>query len=123
MKRIYYQKLIRDKIPEKIINRGSELETRRLSKVEFLKELLKKAGEESGELFLKSKGKKEIVEEIADVLDVIDEILKLKKISPKQIADQKKKNLEKKGGFEKRLFLVWSSDDGYKTNGRLGKKE
>ncbi len=122
MKRVYYRKLIRDKIPEKISNRGSELETRRLSKVEFLKELLKKAGEESGELFLKSKGKKEIVEEIADVLDVIDEILKFKKITQKQVIDQQKKNFEKKGGFAKRLYLVWSSDDKYMTNEKLGKK-
>jgi len=122
MKRVYYWKLIRDKIPEKIKNSGNEFETRQLSKPEFLKELLKKAVEESKEL-LNSKNKKETIEEIADVLDVIDEILKFKKITPRQIADQKKKNLEKKGGFGKRLYLIWSSDDGYKTNGRLGKKE
>ena len=113
--------MIRDKIPEKIINRGSELETRKLSKVDFLKELLKKAGEESSEL-LQAKNKSQFIEEIADVLDVIEEILKLKKITSAEIAKQQQKNFEKKGGFEKRLFLVWSSDDGYKTNGRLGRK-
>ena len=121
MKKIYYRKLIRDKIPEKIQGKGSECETRKLSRVEFEKELLKKVGEESSGL-LQAKNKREIIEEITDVLDVVDEILKLKKITPKEIAAQKQQNLEKKGGFEKRLYLVWSSDADYQTNEKMGKK-
>jgi predicted house-cleaning noncanonical NTP pyrophosphatase (MazG superfamily) len=29
MKKVYYKKLIRDKIPDKIINKGSKLETKK----------------------------------------------------------------------------------------------
>jgi len=57
-----------------------------------------------------------LADEIADVLDVIDEIKKLKKISTQDIRQAQKKNFLHKGGFQKKLYLFWSSDDGYKTN-------
>ena len=58
----------------------------------------------------------------SDVLDVIEEIKKLKKITDKQVKDAQKLNFEKKGGFEKKIFLFWSSDTGYKSNERKYKK-
>ena len=120
MKKVYYNKLIRDRIPEKIHSIGSECETYTLSKIEFEKELMKKVGEEASGL-LNAKNKKEIIEELADVMAVVEEILKVKKITKTQLIEQQKKNFEKKGGFAKRLFLVWSSDDKYKTNEKTGK--
>jgi len=119
MKKIYYNKLIRDKIPEEIIAWGGESETIRLSKSEFEKELIKKVGEEASGL-LAAKNKKELVAELADVVDVIEEILKVKNISKKELAQEQKKNFDKKGGFAKKLFLVWSSNTGYKTNEKKG---
>jgi predicted house-cleaning noncanonical NTP pyrophosphatase (MazG superfamily) len=121
MKKIYYNKLIRDKIPEKIEGKGSALETRKLTTKEFEKELFKKAGEEAGGL-VGAKNKKEVISELADIVDVIDEIKRLKKITTQQIKKAQKEGNKKKGGFKKRLFLLWSQDDGYKTNERRYKK-
>ena len=115
MKKIYYNKLIRDKVPNTIKKRGSDLKSRKLKSKEFEKELLKKVYEEASGL-LKVVNKKEVISELADVMDVIEEIKKLKKISTGEIKAQQKENQKKKGGFKKRLFLIWSSDDGYKTN-------
>ncbi|PIV83738.1 MAG: hypothetical protein COW51_03305 [Candidatus Moranbacteria bacterium CG17_big_fil_post_rev_8_21_14_2_50_44_12] len=59
MKKIFYQKLIRDKIPEKMTRVGAAFEIRHLGKKEFEKELLKKVGEEASGL-PKAKKKEEI---------------------------------------------------------------
>jgi predicted house-cleaning noncanonical NTP pyrophosphatase (MazG superfamily) len=117
MKKIYYNKLIRDKIPDRIKKKGGDFEIRKLSAAEFEKELLKKVGEEAGGL-LNAKTKKELTSEIADILAVIREIQKVKRIPDKYIEKALQENFTRKGGFEKKLFLVWSSDTGYKTNER-----
>lgn len=115
MSRVYYNKLIRDKIPEKIRGTGSDCETRELGDEEFETELLKKVEEEASGV-VAATTKEEITEELADVLDVIEEIKELKGITAEAIEKAQKANRDTKGGFMKRLFLIWSSDDGYKTN-------
>lgn len=124
MKRIHYNKLIRDKIPERIHAKGSDLKTRKLSPKEFEKELIKKVEEEASGL-QNVRSTTELVNEIADVIDVLDEIRRIKHISASDIAEAQKYTFQQKGGFKKRLFLFWSSDDKYKTNekrrGRKGK--
>lgn len=115
MEKIYYNKLIRDNIPEKIQSKGSSLETRILSESEFEVELRKKVGEEASAL-PKSETREELISELADVLDVIKELQKTNTISDAEIAAAQEINFKKKGGFAKRLFLLWSSDDGYQTN-------
>jgi len=117
MKKIYYNKLIRDKIPEKIKKHGGDYKIKKLKGRGFELELLKKVGEEASGL-LAAKTTKELVSELADVIDVIEEIKRLKKITNKQIKDAQKLNFEKKGGFTKKIFLFWSSDTGYKSNER-----
>ncbi|MCL4403751.1 nucleoside triphosphate pyrophosphohydrolase [Patescibacteria group bacterium] len=123
MKRIYYNKLIRDKIPEKIAKKGSAYEARKLGAKDFERELLKKVGEEASGL-LNARTKDEITSELADVLDVVEEIKRTKRISSAQIRSAQRLSYRTKGGFKKRLFLFWSADDGYKTNERryAGKK-
>lgn len=120
MKKIYYNKLIRDKIPEKIAKSGGDYEVKGLSRKLFENELLKKVGEEASGL-LSVKTKEELVSEIADIIAVIEEIKKAKRISSKQILKALNENFNRKGGFKKKLFLVWSSDTGYKTNERRNK--
>lgn len=115
MQKIFYNKLIRDNVPEKINSIGSKCEVRKLSEVEYEKELLKKAQEEVSEL-VEAGDRGEFISELADVMDVMDEILKLKSISKKEIKNKQEENFKKKGGFKKRLFLIWSSNDGYKSS-------
>ena len=120
MKKIYYNKLIRDEIPAKIKRNGGDYEIKKLSKGAFEQELLKKVGEEATGL-LAAKTASELASELADILAVIDEIKRTKKISNAQISKSLKDNFKRKGGFKKKLFLVWSSDTGYKTNERTYK--
>src|SRR3989344_2019303 len=112
MKKIYYNKLVRDKIPEKIKKNSGNYEIHKLSQKRFEAELLKKVGEEASGL-ISSKTKDELAFELADIVAVIEEIKKVKGISSKQIIKALKENFERKGGFNKKLFLVWSSDTGY----------
>lgn len=121
MKKIFYRKIIRDKIPAKMIRIGAAFEIRKLGKKEFEKELLKKVGEEASGL-LSAKNKGDIIEELADVLDVADEVRRHWKIKPSCLAVKQRENAAKKGGFKKRIYLVWSEDTGYKTNERKYRK-
>jgi len=92
-----------------------QFETRTLRAGEFLKELLKKVEEEASAL-IHAQTHQQLIEELADVQDVIDEIKKTKKITDAELFAAQEANKEKKGGFKKRLFLLWSEDDGYQTN-------
>jgi predicted house-cleaning noncanonical NTP pyrophosphatase (MazG superfamily) len=122
IKKIYYNKLVRDKIPEVIKKSGGVAEFKKLSGKQFETELLKKVGEESTGL-LSTKSKKELISEMADVVAVIDEIKKFKKIKDSELKTAMEANMEKKGGFKKKLFLVWSEDTGYRTNERTYSKK
>ena len=122
IKKIFYNKLVRDKIPEVIKKAGGEAEFRVLSESEYKKELLLKVGEEASGL-LKCKTKEDIQKELADVKAVIDEIKKEWNITDEDISDAEKAAFDKKGGFKKKLFLVWSEDTGYKTNERKYSKK
>ncbi len=112
MEKVYYKKLIRDKIPDKILKRGSFLETRTMKPEEFGKRLSRKMVEEAKELMV-AENRSEIIAELADILDIIDAFKELKEIKAEEIKKQRVLNQKIKGGFKKRLFLVWSSRDGY----------
>jgi predicted house-cleaning noncanonical NTP pyrophosphatase (MazG superfamily) len=120
-KRIYYRKLVRDNFPEIICQQGGAFFIRTLNKKELIDQLLLKVGEEANAL-PHTRTKKELIAEIADVLDVIDEIFHIKKISREELKAAQQANEERKGGFCKRLFLIWASDTGYRTNERKGKR-
>lgn len=99
-----YNKLVRDKIPEIIENDGEIVFTHVLSDAEYRLELYKKLNEECMEVAA-SKTSKETLEELADVLEVLRTIALLENSQLEdiiQIADKKK---EKRGGFQKRIFL------------------
>jgi len=121
MKKITYNKLIRDNIPARIENSGGVGSYRKLNGKEFEKKLIQKVEEEASGLTA-AKSKQELTYELADVIEVIEEIKKVKKISNKQIATARQKNMKKKGGFKKRIFLRWTSDTGYRTNEKCYKK-
>lgn len=115
MKRVYYNKLVRDNIPEKIKNNGENYEVRELGDEEFEQELLKKINEEAGALS-RVRSREEFLDELADLHIVIDEVRVMHNITDQEVEATKQKNLEKKGGFNKRLFLHWSDDNEYKSN-------
>lgn len=90
---------------------------RQMKQKEFHKELLRKVGEEASAV-TKVKTKKELVEELADLLTVVEEVKKQKKITDWELQTAIKDVKKSKGMFKKRYFLSWSGDDSYKTNER-----
>ncbi|OGD56993.1 hypothetical protein A2V71_02600 [Candidatus Berkelbacteria bacterium RBG_13_40_8] len=100
-----YNKLIRDRIPEIIINAGEEPEIKKLSQKEFKIELKKKVLEEAREL-LRAESKEEIENEIVDIRELLDWLIKEFKISPYSIRNKKLKKNKERGSFTKKLFLV-----------------
>lgn len=121
MRRIYYKKLVRDRIPKRIDEHGGKYELRKLSDSDFKKELLRKVEEEAGGLS-NARVKSEIISEMGDLLDVLKEIKKVFKISSKELSESRSKEFKRKGGFAKKLYLIWSEDTGYKSNERKSKK-
>ncbi|MDP4009379.1 MAG: nucleoside triphosphate pyrophosphohydrolase [Candidatus Shapirobacteria bacterium] len=105
-KRIY-KKLVRDKIPEIIKNNRESFETRILDDEEFEVELKKKLVEEAKEVGLAIN--EELLEELADVLELVKSIADFKNITFLQIEERRKEKLEKRGGFKKKLFLEWTN--------------
>ena len=95
-----YNKLVRDKIDEIMIEKGANPVTRILSNEEYLKELDKKLLEEVNE-YLESKE----VEELADIEEVILAILEAKNISKDNLEEIRQSKVKKRGGFKRRLFL------------------
>lgn len=98
--KITYNKLVRDLIPN-IIEENNKTYTSHIADEEEYKiELFKKLKEEVDELI-----KEPCIEEIADVLEVIDAIKKLYKISDDEVERIKKKKYHDQGGFDNRIVL------------------
>lgn len=101
-----YPKLIRDRIPEIVEADGREVAVRTLEEdAEFLQFLLKKAVEEAEEL-AHSESEANLLEEVADLRELLDAILDLKGISQEQIQAIQDEKREKRGGFKLRLLML-----------------
>lgn len=100
-----YHKLIRDKIPEIIEKDGKTCEVVSLSDKEYLDALRAKLGEE-----LKEYQEDYSIEELADLQEVVDAIVKAEGLTPKEFDALKEKKRQSNGGFDKKLMLL-SVDD------------
>jgi predicted house-cleaning noncanonical NTP pyrophosphatase (MazG superfamily) len=95
-----YNKLVRDRIPE-IIEKDSKVPiTRILNDDEYISELNKKLEEEVKEYLEENK-----IEELADIVEVIYGILNSKNVSIEEFEIIRKNKIEKRGAFQKRIFL------------------
>ena len=95
------EKLVRDKIPTIITEKGGDCEFRIAMKSEYIQLLNKKLCEEVEEFILNPSA-----EEIADVLEVIETIAKLKNISLEEIKMIKVAKRRERGGFGERVVLI-----------------
>ena len=102
-----YPKLVRDRIPEIIKNNeGVGVKSRILNDdAEFLKYLARKIIEEAVEL-QDAVDNGHLNEELADIFELIDGILRVEKMSREDIAAIQKEKREKNGGFEKRILML-----------------
>lgn len=95
----FYNKLVRDNIPEIMIQNGAHPITRILSDDEYIKELNKKLLEEVNE-YLES----EEVLEIADIEEILLAILDYKKISKEEFEKIRTDKVKKRGAFKKKYI-------------------
>ena len=99
-----YDKLVRDKIPEVIENNGDVAITRIMSDEEYRRELLWKLQEESNEV-VNATSREQLIEELADVLEVLKALAKLEDKSMADIIEVAQQKKLIKGGFDKKVFL------------------
>ena len=96
----FYNKLVRDKIPEIILSKGQNLKTRILNNEEYRSELNKKLQEEMDE-YLEDNN----VEELVDIVEVVYGILNSMNISIEEFEKIRVEKLEKRGAFQEKIFL------------------
>lgn len=98
-------KLVRDKIVEIIEADGKNPKFRVLSHDEYLVELKKKLQEESKEVF-ESNNRKSLIEELADVKEVLDCILDANLITQEELEKVQSEKRDKRGSFRKKHYLM-----------------
>lgn len=106
-----YNKLIRDKIPEICLRNGAipEVRTAKDNK-EYRLYLQKKIQEEALEI-AKERDVNKLKEEIADLVEVNNCLIKILGISKKEIEKIRKEKNRKRGGFRKRLILLKTKEE------------
>jgi predicted house-cleaning noncanonical NTP pyrophosphatase (MazG superfamily) len=97
------EKLVRDLIPQIIEKDGRKTVTRIAKDEEYIQLLLNKLHEEVEEL--SNAKKSEIVNECADIIEVLDAILKFNGYTLDDALEKKSKKRLERGGFENRIVL------------------
>ena len=110
MHKVFYNKLVRDRIKEKIEEKGEACEIRTLTDdSEYEQELLKKVREEADELS-RVRTRSDFLKEYADLMVVLDALT-----VHLEFSEALAENMEAKGGFQNRHFLQWSEDVHYES--------
>ena len=100
-----YNKLVRDRIPEIIEKSGATCKIRILSDEEYIEMIDAKLDEELLE-YHKDKN----IEELADLMEVIYAAAKARGYTLSELEEVRAKKAEKRGGFDKKILLIESSD-------------
>jgi predicted house-cleaning noncanonical NTP pyrophosphatase (MazG superfamily) len=96
-------KLVRNNVPLSITEQGRTPNLKTLNDNEFEIELFNKLLDETKEVLEAKDDQEHLAEEIADVYEVIDTIIKIKNLN----SDKKnKKKKQKWGGFDQKIWLT-----------------
>ncbi len=95
-----YNKLVRDKIPEYIKSKGATPISHIADEAEYWQKLKEKLFEEIEEF-----NKDENAEEIADILEVLEAVIKYKKFNMEEVLEIKEKKALDRGKFNDRIIL------------------
>ena len=110
--RVYYNKLIRDKIEAK----HEACEVRKITDVQELQqELFKKVKEEAASLAM-VRDRETFLEEYSDLMIVLETLIHQLEIPKEELQRARKKNLVEKGGYKHGYYLHWSEDVTYRSN-------
>lgn len=99
-----FDKLVRDNIPEMMKALGAKLTCKNLPFDDYVRELKKKLLEESHEVLI-SNNKEELIEEIADVFEVLYNLMSANNISHDDVEAVRISKNESKGSFKKARFI------------------
>ena len=97
----YYNKLVRDLIPDIIAQSGKTCLTRTLSEEEYLAMLDEKLTEELAE-YQQDKS----MEELADLLELIRAATIARGYTLEELEAVRAEKAQNRGGFEKKIFLI-----------------
>jgi len=100
-----YNKLVRDNIPRIIETDGVVAQVRILDKEELILKLKEKLLEETNEL-KEASSKSDQIKEMADCLEIIYALCEELKIDIEEVEKERIIRKEKRGGFEKGIFLI-----------------
>ena len=106
MKKTFYTKLVRDRIPEIIETSGKTCVTETLSDADYLLMLDTKLDEELAEYH-----QDQNLEELADLLEVIYAVAKARGYTLEQLEQVRAKKASERGGFERRILLKEVHED------------
>ena len=100
-----YHKLVRDRIPEIIVQKGSTPHTRIATSDDEFKEVLRKKLHEEVEEFIQNPS----VEEAADIVEVLRAFTGVYSFSLENLEEVRYKKAQERGAFEKRIILESTS--------------
>ncbi|MCL2932406.1 MAG: nucleoside triphosphate pyrophosphohydrolase [Trichodesmium sp. MAG_R03] len=103
-----YNKLVRNRIPDIIHNSGIEYKTITLSEIEYRQALRNKLIEEAQEAATANKA--DLVTELADLLEVVDALLKSYDISHNKVRLEQDNKRATKGDFDNKIMLLWTEE-------------
>ena len=96
-------KLVRDKVLNNILARGSKVVWKTLTDKELVYELRNKLLEESEEL--DPNNFEETRKELADIQELVDQLAKVLGINKNQLTTAQKKKIKNAGSFDKRIYI------------------
>lgn len=105
MSKTYYNKLVRDRIPEIIKSQGKTCEVDILDDEAYLKALEDKLLEEVNEY-----RENPSIEELADIFTVLNRIVTMRKLSWPELTNRFFDKSHERGGFYNKIFLKWVDD-------------
>ena len=100
-----YNKLVRDRIPEIVREKGCDCEIAILTEEAYRRALMEKLIEEAREAA--EAAPDDLVTELADLLEVFDAILTSHRIGREMVSAEQEKRRKERGGFDERIKLLW----------------
>ncbi|MEB3703078.1 GNAT family N-acetyltransferase [Candidatus Bealeia paramacronuclearis] len=113
MAKFRFEKIVRDKVPQILEVQGIHFVQKELSAPEKIKALKDKLLEESQEVH-EASSPQDLLEEIADVAEVLDAILAQSQITWEEVNLARTKKNEKSGAFQKSVYIkTVEAEDGH----------
>lgn len=103
MLRFQFNKLVRDKIVALQLKDGSRPDYRKLEQAEHINELVAKLIEEAQELL--GADKTDVLSEIADLQQILDDLLPLYSLSAKDVTQEQANKNAKYGAFKEGFYV------------------